>query len=160
MATISSRQPVLSSVLMQDSFHTVENFNYQIVSFEEAADTTLAIGTVVVWDTTDSVFRVLLNADVASLPTTSSLANGAPIGVVVGFDSLGDAYDKEFVAATSGNVVVLFRGLASVKDAGLKLDAGVTAPNKALVLKQLEKQDIAVKAASVAVSSDFYSASI
>jgi len=160
MATIASRKPVLSSVLMQDSFNVVENFNYQVSTIEQAADTTVAIGTVVVWSVADSAFRVLLDADVATLPATSGLANGAPIAVVVGFDALGDAYDKEFVTATADKATLLFRGLASVKSSGLKFDAGVSAPNQALVLKQLEKQDIAVKAASVAVASDFYSASI
>lgn len=160
MATIASRKPVLSSVLMQDSFNVVENFNYQVSTIEQAADTTIAIGAVVIWDATDSAFRVLLDADVAALPSTSGLVNGSPIAVVVGFDALGDAYEKEFVAATAAKATLLFRGLASVKSSGLKFDAGVSAPNKALVLKQLEKQDIAVKAASVAVASDFYSASV
>jgi hypothetical protein len=156
MPTIASRQPVLSSVLMQDSFNVVENFNYEVSTIKQAADLTIAIGSVVVWDTTD--FRVLLNADVAALPATSGLVNGAPIAVVVGFDALGDAYDKEFLAATADKATLLFRGLASVKTSGLKFDAGVSAPNKALILKQLEKQDIAVKAASAAVAVSFYNA--
>lgn len=155
MPTIGSRKPVLSSVLMQDSFNVVENFNYAVLSAKQAADTTIAIGTVLVWNGTDA-WRVLLNADVASLPTTSSAPNGAGIAVVVGFDSLGDAYEKEFVAATADKVTLLYRGLASVKSSGLKFDAGVSAPNQALVLKQLEKQDIAVKAATAAVATSFY----
>tara|TARA_R110000782_G_scaffold199294_1_gene288312 strand:- start:1711 stop:2193 length:483 start_codon:yes stop_codon:yes gene_type:complete len=158
MPTIASRQPVLSSVLMQDSFNVVENFNYEVSTIKQAADLTIAIGTVVVWSVADSAFRVLLNADVAALPATSGLVNGAPIAVVVGFDALGDAYDKEFLAATAGKSTLLFRGLASVKNTGLKFDAGVSAPNKALILKQLEKQDIAVKAASAAVAVSFYNA--
>lgn len=154
MPTIGSRKPVLSSVLMQDSFNVVENFNYAVSVLEETADTTIAIGTVVVWDTDH--FRTLLNADVASLPTDSDLANGAGVAIVVGFDSLGDSYDKEFVADTSDAVTLLFRGLASVKSSGLKFDAGVSGANQALVLKQLEKQDIAVKAATAAVATSFY----
>lgn len=156
MPTIGSRKPVLSSVLMQDSFNVVENFNYAVSSIKQAANTTIAIGTVVVWDGA-SDFRVLLDADVAALPATSGLPNGAAIAVVVGFDSLGDEYEKEYVAATSAKAVLLFRGLASVKSAGLKLDAGVSTANKALVLKQLEKQDIAVKTATAAVATTFYS---
>ena len=160
MATIASRKPVLSSVLMQDSFNVVEGVNYQVSTIEQAADTTVAIGTVVVWSVADSAFRVLLDADVAALPVTSGLANGAPIAVVVGFDALGDAYEKEFLAGVADKVTVAFRAMVSVKDSGLKLDAGVTVPNKALVIQQLEKQEVFVKKASVAVSSDFYNESI
>lgn len=153
---ITSRQPVTSTVLMQDSFNVVENINYAVTEVGSAAASTMTIGSVVVWDTDH--FRLIANADVATLKATaaSGLPNGVELAVVVGFDSLGDVYSADLEAGVNRKGVVLFRGLASVIKQGLVFGGDVSAPNQAIVITELEKQDIAVKNGMVAVSSNFY----
>lgn len=163
MTVIATKGSILSDVLMQDAFSLVENFNYQHnLPVDEAGNVNYKVGQVLIWDSS-AAYRVPTSADftldVVETPTTDGAAvDGAHFAVVVGFDALGDT-NETVVVGTAGDVVVgLFRGPASVKKSGLIWAAGVTAPMQASVIKQLEKQGIAVKDTLAAVSSSFYGA--
>lgn len=164
MAVIAEFQKVLSDVLMQDSFNIVENFNYQHkVAVDETATKTYRVGTVVLWDNSLSAYRIPVAADftgdAVNVPAQDgSVANGAKFGVVVGFDAIGDTRENVSVTTAGDLVVLLYRGLASVKKTGLVWDAGLNAAKQASVIRQLEKQDISVKNTLQAVSSSFYGA--
>jgi hypothetical protein len=162
MAIIATKENVLSDVLMQDSFNVVENFNYAKVTLEQASDTTVSVGHVVIWDTTLVAYRLLVNGDFTSdtaitIPVGGTVPNGAGLAVVVGFDSLGDKASAT-VGTAGAKGVALYRGIASVKKSGLKFAAGVVAARQTLTYQLLEKQDIAVKNTLQAVSSSFYGA--
>lgn len=158
MAIIATSTPMLSSVLMSDSSSLVQDFNYAFVDAKEASDTEYTLGQVVVYNGTDAV-RKLVNGDFTNdttiTETGSNLPNGAVIGVVVGFDSLGDAYSAT-VGTSAKKVCVLFRGIAAVKEDGLVFAAGVTAPRIATTKLTLQKADIDIKAVGASVSSSFY----
>jgi hypothetical protein len=162
MTVIATSSPVLSDVLMQDSFPIVENINYQHgVSVDEASTKTYRVGQVVIWDNTLVAYRQPVagdfTADAVNVPANDgSVANGAKFGVVVGFDALGDVKGDVSVTTAGDKVVLLFRGAASVKKSGLLWDAGLNDAKKASVIKQLEKQDIAVKNVLGAVTSTYY----
>lgn len=162
MTVIATSSPVLSDVLMQDSFNIVENINYQHnVTVDEASTKTYRVGQVVMWDNSLLAYRQIVagdfTTDAINVPAQDgSVANGAKFGVVVGFDALGDVKGDVSVTTAGDKVVLLFRGQASVKKSGLVWDAGLNDAKKASVIKQLEKQDIAVKNVLGAVSSTYY----
>lgn len=159
MAVIATSKSMLSGVLMGDSTSLVEGFNYAFAVAKEAADTEYKLGQVVVYNGTDAV-KVLKNADFTDDTTITSTANpllpnGAVLAVVVGFDSLGSDSTK-VVGTTATKVCLAFRGIAGLKENGLVFDAGVVAARVATAKRQLEKQDLAVKATGEAVTSSFY----
>jgi hypothetical protein len=165
MAVIATSKSYLSSVLMSDVTSLVPDFNYAQVNLKEAANTTVKLGQLVVWNGTDA-FRVLKNTDFTNDTTlttpagVSSLPDGAAIGVVVGFNgSLGGEYDAT-VGTTAVKAHVLFRGTASVKDThadgGLQFDAGVVTARQATAKRLLEQALIDVKPVLAQVSSSFY----
>ncbi|QDP64756.1 MAG: hypothetical protein GOVbin2917_71 [Prokaryotic dsDNA virus sp.] len=141
---------VLSGVLMDDMAGLVLDFNFaHRQTLTEAAATDVKLGDVVVWDT-DHWEKA---TNLATLDGTSPLGYG--LGIVVGFESLGDTYTKNM---TTGNVVVLYQGAANVKEVGLDfgtLDATETDAAKA----QLGKQGIKLKATTERLETSFYSAS-
>ena len=157
MAVIATSTPMLSGVLMGDSTSLVQDFNYSRVAAKEAADATYSLGQVIVYNGTDAM-KILKAADftVNDLNATDSLfPDGALLGVVVGFDSLGDAYSAT-VGTTAVEINALFRGIAAVKENGLVFDAGLSAGQIAAAKKQLEKQLIDVKAVGASIASSFY----
>lgn len=157
MAVIATSTPMLSSVLMGDSTSLVQDYNYARVDAKEAAAVDYKLGQVVVYNGTDAM-KILEAADFSgsALSATDSLfPDGALLGVVVGFDSLGDAFTAE-VGTVAREVNGLFRGIVAVKEAGLVFDAGLSTPQIAAAKKQLEKQGIDVKAVGAAVTSSFY----
>lgn len=163
MTVIATKGSILSDVLMQDSFSIVENFNYQHrLPVDEAGNVNYKVGQVLIWDSS-AAYRVIVaddfTANAVEIPTTDgAAANGAKFAIVVGFDALGDTNETVVVGTAGDQVVGLFRGPASVKKSGLVWASGVTAAMQASVIKQLEKQDIAVKDTLSAVSSSFYGA--
>lgn len=142
---------VLSGVLMDDMAGLVLDYNFaHQQAFEAASATDVKLGDVVVYDTD----HWELAANLATLDGNSPLGYG--LGVVVGFESLGDTYTKNM---TTGNVVVLYQGPVNVKEVGLDfgtLDGTETAAAKV----QLGKQGIKLKATSSKLESSFYSASV
>lgn len=157
MAIIATSTPMLSGVLMGDSTSLVPDFNYSQVAAKEAADTEYKLGQVVVYNGTDAM-RILKATDftVNELNATDSLfPNGALLGVVVGYEALGDAYTAT-IGTVAGKVNALFRGIAGVKQNGLVFDAGLSAGQIASAIKQLEVQNIDVKEVGAAVTSSFY----
>ncbi len=145
IATKNDKQ-VLSGVLMDDMSGLVQDFNFTYATLTEAGATTVTLGDVVVWDTD--------HWELAA--TTDTLDGDSPIGfglgVVVGFDSLGDVYSKEF---TTGNVVVLVQGPVNVKSTGLRYNT-LNASEQAAAVTQLGKQGVRVKAVSAGLTSTFY----
>ena len=104
---------VLSGVLMDDMAGLVLDFNFaHRQTLTEASATDVKLGDVVVWNTD----RWEKAANLATLDSTSPLGYG--LGIVVGFESLGDTYTKNM---TTGNVVVLYQGPVNVKEVGLSL---------------------------------------
>lgn len=160
MAVIATSTPMLSSVLMGDSSSLVQDYNYAFVNAKEAADTAYTLGQVVVYNGTDAL-RVLVNGDFTSdtviTSTDSNLPDGAVLGVVVGFDSLGDQWTKT-IGTTATKVCVLFRGITAVKETGLVFAAGVITARRNTAKKQIEKQGIDIKAVGASVTSSFYGA--
>ena len=165
MTKIATTKPFLSSVLMSDATSLVPDFNYAIVDLKEAADTTVKLGQVVVFNGTDA-FRILKNADFTSdtVLTTpagvSTLPDRGAVGVVVGFNgSIGGEYDAT-VGTTAVKAFVLFRGPVGVKDThtdgGLVFDAGVVTARRNTLKALLEGKGIDVKAVAAQVSSSFY----
>lgn len=157
MAVIATSTPMLSSVLMGDSTSLVPDYNYARVACKEAAAADYVLGQVIVYNGTDAM-KILKAADFtvnALNPTDSLFPDGALLGVVVGFDSLGDAWTAS-VGTTAKTVNGLFRGVVGVKENGLKFDAGLSAGQIAAAKKQLEKQGIDVKAVGAAVTSSYY----
>lgn len=165
MAKIATTLPFLSSVLMADATSLVPDFNYAEVALKEAADTTLKLGQVVVYNGTDA-YRILKNADFTSdtaltapagIPT---LPDGGAIGIVVGFNgSIGGEYSAT-VGTTAVKAFVLFRGPVAVKDThvdgGLVFDAGVVAARKGLTKRLLEGKGIDIKAVAAQKTSSLY----
>ena len=165
MAKIATTLPFLSTVLMSDSTSLVPDFNYAEVALKEAADTTLKLGQVVVYNGTDA-YRILKNADFTSDTVLTapagipSLPDGGAIGIVVGFNgSIGGEYSAT-VGTTAVKAFVLFRGPVGVKDThadgGLIFDAGVVAARKGLIKRQLEAKGIDIKAVAAQKSSSLY----
>lgn len=142
---------VLSGVVMDGMEGLVHDFNYaHFQTLTEGSATTVSLGDVVVWDT-DHWEKATTTA---TLDATSPVGFG--LGIVVGFESLGDKYSQEM---TSGNVVVLYQGPVNVKEVGLDfgtLDAGETDTAKG----QLAKQGIKLKATTEKLETSFYSASL
>lgn len=142
---------VLSGVLMDDLTGLVHDHNYSSMqTLTQGAATDVKIGDVVVYDSVNGYWE--LAANLATLDADSPLGFG--LGIVVGFDSLGDTYTKNM---TTGNVVVLYQGAVNVKEAGLDfgtLDATETDAAKV----QLGKQGVKLKATSAKLTSSFYSA--
>lgn len=142
---------VLSGVLMDDMAGLVLDYNFaHQQTLTEAAATDVTIGDVVVWDTD----HWELAATGATLTGDSPLGYG--LGVVVGFDSLGDTYTKNM---TSGNVVVLYQGPVNVKEVGLAFGT-LNGTETAAAKVQLAKQGLKLKATSSKLESSFYSASV
>jgi len=165
MAKIATTLPFLSTVLMSDSTSLVPDFNYAEVALKEAADTTLKLGQVVVYNGTDA-YRILKNADFTSDTVLTapagipSLPDGGAIGIVVGFNgSIGGEYSAT-VGTTAVKAFVLFRGPVAVKDThvdgGLRFAAGVVAARQATAKALLEAKGIDVKPVAAQVSSSFY----
>ena len=158
MAVIATSTPMLSSVLMGDSTSLVPDYNYARVAAKEAAPADYVLGQVIVYNGTDAM-KILKAADFtvnALNPTDSLFPDGALLGVVVGFDSLGDAWTAE-IGTSAVDVNGLFRGIVGVKENGLVFDAGLSAGQIAAAKKQLEKQGLDIKAVGAAVTSSFYS---
>ena len=141
---------VLSGVLMDDMAGLVLDFNFaHRQTLTEAAATDVKLGDVVVWDTD----HWELAATGATLTGDSPLGYG--LGIIVGFESLGDTYTKNM---TTGNVVVLYQGAANVKEVGL--DFGTLNGTETDAAKaQLGKQGIKLKATTQRLETSFYSAS-
>ncbi len=144
---------VLSGVLMDDLTGLVHDHNYSAMqTLTQGAATDVKIGDIVVYDSVNGYWE--LAANLATLDGNSPLGYG--LGVVVGFESLGDTYTKNM---TTGNVVVLYQGPVNVKEVGIDfgtLDGTETAAAKV----QLGKQGIKLKATSSKLESSFYSASV
>lgn len=144
-------QQVLSGLLMDDVSALVHDFNFAHgQTLTEASETTITLGDIVVWDTD----HWELAANLATLDGNSPLGFG--LGVVVGFDSLGDKYSQ---AMTTGNVVVLHQGMVNVKATGLRYGT-LNATEQAAAKVQLGKQLIKVKDVSAKLDTSFYSASV
>lgn len=163
MTIIATKQKALSDVLMQDAFSVVENFNYaHRVPVDEAADVAYALGQVLIWDGSAAFRKIVagdFTGDAVNVPAGDSvLPDGAKFAVVVGADAVADINGTVTVTTAGDLMVVLYRGEASVKKTGLVFDAGLNAAKQASVIKQLEKQGIAVKDTLQAVSSSFYGA--
>lgn len=142
---------VLSGVLMDDMAGLVLDYNFaHQQTLTEAAATDITIGDVVVWDTD----HWELAATGATLTGDSPLGYG--LGVVVGFESLGDTYTKNM---TSGNVVVLYQGPVNVKEVGLAFGT-LNGTETTAAKVQLAKQGLKLKATSSKLESSFYSASV
>lgn len=142
---------VLSAVLMDDLAGLVLDHNCaHMETLTQGSATDVKLGDVVVYDTD----HWELAANTATLDGDSPLGFG--LGIVVGFESLGDTYTKNM---TTGNIVVLYQGAVNVKEAGLDfgtLDATETAAAKS----QLGKQGIKLMKTSTKLDSSFYSASV
>jgi len=144
---------VLSGLLMDDVAGLVMDFNFaHKQAFEAASATDVTIGDLVVWDAANGYWE--LAATGATLDGDSPLGFG--LGVVVGFESLGDEYTKNM---TTGNVVVLYQGMANVKAAGLGYNS-LNAGEQAAAVTQLGKQGIKVKSVAARLTTSFYSASV
>ena len=165
MAKIATTRPYLSAVLMSDTTSLVPDYNYAEVDLREAANTTLSLGQVVVWNGSNG-FRSLVNGDFTNDTTltapagVSSLPDRTALGVVVGFEgSIGGEYDR-VVGTTPVKAFVLFRGPVAVKDThvdgGLRFAAGVAAARQATAKALLEAKGIDVKPVAAQVSSSFY----
>ena len=165
MTVIATTKPFLSSVLLSDATVLVPDFNYVEVNLKEAANTTIKLGQVVVWNGTDA-FRTLVNGDftsdtVLTAPAgNSTLPDRGAIGVVVGFDgSIGGEYDR-VVGTTASKAYVLFRGPVGVKDThangGLQFAAGVVAARQATTKALLEGKGFDVKAVAANVETSLY----
>lgn len=165
MAKIATTLPFLSTVLMADATSLVPDFNYAEVALKEAADTTLKLGQIVVYNGTDA-YRILKNTDFTSDTVLTapagipSLPDGGAIGIVVGFNgSIGGEYSAT-VGTTAVKAFVLFRGPVAVKDThtdgGLVFDAGVVAARKGLTKRLLEGKGIDVKTVAAQKSSSLY----
>ncbi len=165
MAKIATTLPFLSTVLMADATSLVPDFNYAQVDLKEAADTTLKLGQVVVYNGTDA-YRILKNTDFTSDTVLTapagipSLPDGGAIGIVVGFNgSIGGEYSAT-VGTTAVKAFVLFRGPVGVKDThadgGLIFDAGVVAARKGLIKRQLEAKGVDIKAVAAQKTSSLY----
>jgi len=144
---------VLSAVLMDDLAGLVLDHNFaHRQTLTEGSATDVKIGDVVVYDSANDQWE--LAATGATLDGDSPLGFG--LGVVVGFESLGDTYTKNM---TTGNIVVLYQGSVNVKEAGLDfgtLNTAETASAKA----QLGRQGIKLMKTSTKLDSSFYSASV
>lgn len=144
---------VLSGVLMDDMAGLVLDYNFaHQQTLTEAAATDITIGDVVVWDSVNGYWE--LAATGATLTGDSPLGYG--LGVVVGFESLGDTYTKNM---TSGNVVVLYQGPVNVKEVGLAFGT-LNGTETTAAKVQLAKQGLKLKATSSKLESSFYSASV
>ena len=142
---------VLSGLLMDDVAGLVHDFNFaHSQTLTQASATDVKIGDVVVYDTD----HWELAANTATLDGDSPLGYG--LGVVVGFESLGDKYTQNM---TTGNVVVLYQGMANVKETGLDfgtLNTAETAAAKA----QLGKQGIKLKSVATKLDNSFYNSTL
>lgn len=142
---------VLSGVLMDDMAGLVLDYNFaHLQAFEAASDTDVSLGDVVVYVTD----HWELASTGATLTGDSPLGYG--LGIVVGFESLGDDYTKNM---STGNVVVLYQGAVNVKEVGLSfgtLDETETSAAKV----QLGKQGIKLKTTTEKLTSSFYSAEV
>lgn len=157
MAVIATSTPMLSSVLMGDSTSLVPDYNYARVPAKEAAAANYVLGQVIVYNGTDAM-KILKAADFTVNvlnPTDSLFPDGALLGVVVGFDSLGDAWTKS-IGTTASTLNGLFRGIVGVKENGLVFDAGLSEGQVTAAKKQLEKQGVDIKAVGAAVSATYY----
>ncbi|QHZ59730.1 hypothetical protein HWD03_gp005 [Alteromonas phage vB_AmeM_PT11-V22] len=144
---------VLSGVLMDDLAGLVLDHNFaHRQTLTEASATDVKIGDVVVYDSVNDQWE--LAATGATLDGDSPLGFG--LGVVVGFESLGDTYTQNM---TSGNVVVLYQGAVNVKEAGLNF-GGLNGTETAAAKAQLGKQGIKLMATTSGVETSFYSASV
>lgn len=139
---------VLSGVLMDDVAGLVMDFNFaHKQTLTEGSEATVTLGDLVVWDTD----RWELAATGATLDGDSPLGFG--LGVVVGFESLGDEYSKDM---TTGNVVVLHQGMVNVKASGLRYGS-LNASEQAAAKTQLGKQLIKIKDVASEVAVTHYS---
>lgn len=160
MAVIATTTPMLSGVLMTDSSQLSQDFNYVYSVGKEAANTTITLGQVVIWNGTDA-FRALQNTDFSSdTALTATAGAGFPndtarLAVVVGFDDIGSDYSK-VIGTTAVKVSLLFRGQASLKRSGLVFPAGVVAARRATAIKILEGQALDVKDVAAVATSTFY----
>jgi hypothetical protein len=119
---------VLSSVLADDMNGLVADYNFAHgQTAGEAANTEYKVGQVVIWST--NRWEILANADTINTVSTAATA-GKSLGVVVGFDSLGDV-GTATVGSAGRDVVVLYQGPAKIKEQGLVFAAGVGAPKVA-----------------------------
>lgn len=142
---------VLSGLLMDDVAGLVMDFNFaHKQTLTEGSATDVTIGDLVVWNTD----HWELAATTDALDGDSPLGFG--LGVVVGFESLGDEYSKNM---TSGNVVVLYQGMANVKASGLRYN-DLTGAEQTAAVTQLGKQGIKVKSVAAGLTTSFYSASV
>lgn len=142
---------VLSGLLMDDVAGLVHDFNFaHFQTLTQGAATDVKIGDVVVYDTDHWELAVTT----ATLDGDSPLGYG--LGVVVGFESLGDKYTQNM---TSGNVVVLYQGMANIKESGL--DFGTLIEAEVLAAKtQLGKQGLKLKATAASLENSFYNSSL
>lgn len=165
MAKIATTKPMLSTVLMSDATSLVQDYNYANVNLKEAANTTLKIGQVVIWNGTDA-YRSLVNGDFTNDTTLTTpagigtLPDGGILGVVVGFNgTIGGEYDA-VVGTTPVRASVLFRGPVCIKnehvDGGLQYAAGVVAARKNTTRRLLEARGMEVKDVVAQVSTSLY----
>lgn len=146
---------VLSSVLMDDMAGLVADYNVAHgQTAQEAADTTYTVGQVVIWNTDH--WEILKTTDVLTGGSTAATANH-PLGVVVGFDSLGDK-GTATVGTGGTQAVILYQGPANIKEAGLVLDAGLSGAEVTAAKTQLASQGLKLKDVAAKVAVSYYSA--
>lgn len=146
---------VLSSVVMDDVAGLVADYNFAHgQTVEEAANTTYTVGQVVIWNTDH--WEILQNAD--ALTTTSTAATaGATLGVVVGFDALGDV-GTATVGSAGRDAVILYQGPVNIKEQGLVFAGTVLAAQQNAAKALLAKQGLKLKTVASTVAVTHYSA--
>lgn len=154
----STKRRQLSELLAgYDNFQDTSGVNFHFATVD--VEGTLAInpiGTPLVWDNTASSFAVYIAQDFSAL-TTSPLPDKTPICITVG-DNRGVGFndaDVQLQATTPVKMTVLFRGDASIMEAGLDWNAGTNSTNQGLFKAKLEQQKIAITETATDVTPSF-----
>ena len=141
MPVIATKTDVYSTLILDTQRDFIFNYNYTNTNAQQATATVYELGEILFYDGTQ--FRRVLDADVASLPTASSLPDDSPICVFVGDGTgIGRNVPLPIEATTDTPVSVAFAGPMTMLRSGLKFDSGISQANQALLIKQLEKQGI------------------
>ena len=158
MPIVATKDPVFSEFLVDNLDPTIQNFGIAQVNVNLAAEATLNWGDVL-FPSSGTLWRQLVNADVANIGTTvdSSLPNNAPVCIVVGSASgLGRDYSNTIAATTDTAVTVLYRGPASFKGDKLAYGDTVSDANQLLVQEQIETQNVQLVDVATTLNSQFH----
>lgn len=148
---------VLSSVVMDDVAGLVADYNFAHgQTIGAASDTEFTVGQVVVWK--NNRWEILANADAADGTSTAATA-GAPVGVLVGFNALGDVGVKT-VGSAGHPAVILYQGPVNIKEQGLLFAASVGAPKRAEVKLALSKQGMKLRTVAQTLEVTHYQPTI